>query len=453
MNKKNFFVEYKSIVAFLILEVLALLSFTFADINDVLFLAGVLISSVAFVFAFFTNNNKKDFIKIIPPLIILLVVSAIAGFGGLAHSYTTLSNIAVFLAIPGFFGLGFFTRRLGEIKIEYVLMAIGFGMAAVTLIGTFATWISYGPFYSLIYKIKDTTNYYYNGAPYDVTKEMSWLFGFGIEEAAINYGGTFAIICAAYLPSVIFINRKENRNMFISAAIIGGIGTISIFTIPNFKAVGVLVAVIAFCLIYKNFKNTKTGSIFGWCFVGVVGLGVLFFLLAIINAASGFVFPGFLNRLFVSNELMKGPSDVLRAAFDKTVDGKLYNFFGFDLNAGSSTYLIGLNEILWENTGIFEIQLVKEIGIFGAIIFVLFLCAMIYFVARYLKQDVDSESNKITIVSVLFAFFAYSSIANEIMPSIHNTNYGAFLRSVPLMICLFLLGFLYFVPNKKEEDK
>lgn len=450
MHKDSFFYKYKSIVAFLILEVLALVSFTFGNINEILFLVSSVLSICGFIFAFATNVDKKDYLRLLPMVVVMFIVSGIAAFGGFSHSFSTLSNVATFLAIPSFFALGFFIRRLGEVKIEHVLLAVGFGFAAITLISTFATWINYGFFYSLIYKIKGTTNYYYNGTPYNVTEEMSWLVGFSFKEVSIQYGGLFAIVSAAYLPALLFISPKKEKNYFISVATIGGIGLISLISIPNFKALIVLVIASIFVFVYKYLKSKKlVTSILGYAFVAIIGLGVLFFFIAMINAAAGFKFTGFLERIFVKNGIMQKPSEVLMAAFDKTETGTLYNLFGFDLRYSQRAAVIGLESIIRSNTGIFEIQIIKEIGAIGAVVFILFLVAMIYFLINYVKEDNDAPAVKSILVVVLIAFFAYSSLYNDIMPLTHDqSNYIAFLRSAPLMVMLFFLGLTYFRPKE-----
>lgn len=460
MKSNSFFYKYKSIVAFLIIEILALVAFTFGNINEILFLISSGISIIAFVFAFVTNVDKKDYLRLLPVLVILFIVSGIAAFGGFSHSFSTLSNIATFLAIPSFFSLGFFVRRIGEVKIEHVLLAVGFGFAAITLISTIATWINYGFFYSLIYKIKGTTNYYYNGTPYNVTEEMSWLVGFNFAEVSLQYGGLFAIVSAAYLPALLFISPKKEKNYFISVAVIGGIGVISLLTIPNFKALIVLVVASLFVFIYKYLKNKKlVTSIISYAFVVVVGLGVIFFMVAMINAAVGFKFTGFLERIFVRNGIMQKPSEVLMAAFDKTETGILYNLYGFDMRYSTRAATIGLEGIIKNNTGIFEIQLIKEAGVIGSIIFVGFLFTMIYFISNYVRKDNDSPAVKSIIIVVLLSFFAYSSLFNDILPLTHDSGiYIAFLRSAPLMVMLFFLGLTYFAPkevkfNKVEEVK
>ena len=449
MSFKNFLNKNKSIVGFLILEILALVSFSFANTNDVLVIIGSLISMAAFVFVFITSSEKEEYLKLIPVVSLLFIISGIAAFGGLRTSFSWVSNIAVFFGLPSFFAAGFFLRRLTEVKISNVLLAIGFGYAAITLISTISTWIQYGVFYSLIYKIKGVTNYYYNGVPYDVTKEMNWLIGFKFSEVSIEYGGLFALISGAFLPGLLFINYKVNRNEFISVLVIGGIGLISLITIPNFVGLLILLIASVFGFIYKFlFKMKKLCFSLGIVAACIIGVGFLFYALSILNAAVGFKF---FNRIFVNNGLMKNSADVLKAAFAKNEAGQVINLFGFDLNTDPTFATVNrLDALLMTNTGIFEYQIVKEVGILGTVLFILFLLGMIYFVYKYIKEKNDSGEIKVIIVVMLLSFFAFSTFKNDIIPQTHNSeNYIAFLRSGPLMIMMFIFGLIYFASGKK----
>lgn len=450
MNFSAFCNKYKSIIAFLILEILALVSFTFGNINEVFYLITTLLSICTFGFAFFINTDRKDFLKLVPVVAGLFLISGIAAFGGFSHSFSTLSNIATFFALPSFFSLGFFARRIGDIKFEHVLLAIGFGLAAITLVGTITTWVQYGPFYAQIHKAKPV--YFYEGVAYNATKEMGWLMEFKITEVAVEYGSLFAIMCAVFLPALIFIKIKDQRNLFICSAIIGGIGFISLLTIPNWKALIFLVVASMFALIYKFFKEKKlVCNILYYAVVGFVCLGVLFYLLTIINGGIGFKFTGFMNKLTCNNFIMRPTTGTLLAAFAKTLDGVPYNLFGFDLSNGAAP-IIGLNGIIEEPTLIFEYEIIKEVGLIGTAFILGLLGVMFVSVSKYVKNSKDNDFLKNVIVMMLVAFMLLATFGFNVKIQPHDSNvYQPFLRSVPFMIVLFLLGFTYFVP--KEQPK
>ena len=455
MNLTGFLNKYKSIVGFLILEVLALVSFTFANINEVFYLITTILSICAFVFAFFTNVDQKDFLKLLPVVAGLFIISGIAAFGGLSHSFSMLSNVATFFALPAFFSLGFFLRRFGDVKTEYVVLAIGFGLAAITLVGTITTWVQYGLFYTAIHKAKPI--YFYSGVAYNATKEMGWLMGFRITEVAVEYGSMFAIMCSVFLPALLFIKVKENRNLFICSAVIGGIGFISLLTIPNWKAIIFLVIASMFAFVYRFLKEKKlVCNILYYLVVGITCLGVLFFALTILNAAIGFKFTGIFNKVMCDNFIMRPATNTLSAAFAKDLNGRPFNLVGFDLSNPAS-YIVGLNAIVQEPTLIFEYEIIKEVGVIGLIFVVGFFAAMFVFMSKYVKTSKDSSFMKNVVVMMLVAFLLYATFGYNVKIEPHDSNiYMPFTRSVPFMIALFLLGFSYFVPTKepqKEEKK
>jgi len=441
--KDNFFVKNKSIITFLILEVVALTAFNFGNISYIFGLAGSLLAIVGFVFCFLPAKNKKDFLLLLIPVGILFLISGIGSFNSYSKSFSTLGNLSLFLSLPAFLVLGFSVRKLEDVKPKTVLFVVGGGLAAITLFGLFSTMIEYGFFYSLIYK--KTPNYYYNGIPYDVTKEMFWLSGFEFGEVYIEYGSLFAVLCASFLPGLLFISPKKNRNDFIICTLIGGIGLLTLLIIPNLLAVLVVALASAFAFALKFLKNhKKVQEILGILFLVVIGLGLIFFIVALANAASGFKFTGFLDRVFVSNRIMLKCQPVLKVVFSK-VDGKLVNLFGLQ------SYITNETTLLTE-TNIFEVELLKEVGLVGTGLFLIFMGFVGYFVWKYLRHGKDDEFVKSIIIVTLISFFAISSISNAVIIAPHNdVSYYPFLRSSTFLVILFLLGFVYGSPKKEEE--
>ena len=443
-EKDNFFVKNKSIITFLILEVVALTAFNFGNISYIFGLAGFLLALVGAFFGFEVIKDKKEFLYLLVPLGILFLISGIGAFNGHSKSFSMLGNISLFLSLPAFLALGFFIRKLDDVKPKTVLLVVGGGLAAITLFGLLSTLIEYGPFYTLIYK--NTPNYYYNGIPYDITKEMFWLSGFEFGEVYIGYGSLFAILCASFLPGLLFISPRKDRNDFILCVLIGGIGLLTLLIIPNIKAIIVVALASSFAFIYKFLVNhKKVQKIIGFSFVGLVALGIIFFVIALANAAAGFKFTGILDRIFVSNRIMKNVSVVLQSLFSK-VDGKMVNLFGLQ------PYVYN-ERILLTDTNVFEVELLKEIGLFGTFLILAFFISMGYFVWRYIKNGSDDKSVKSVVVVLLLSFLIYSSIYNIVIIAPHNeVSYNPFLRSSTLLIVLFLLGYIYRAPLKEEKE-
>ena len=445
--KDNFFVKNKSIITFLILEIVALTAFNFGNINYIFGLAGALLAIFGCLFIFKIPGEKKEFLWLLIPVGILFLISGIGAFGPNSKNFHPLLNISLLLSLPAFLALGFITRKLNDVKPKTILMVIGGGLALITLFGLFSTLIEYGLFYSLIYKSKP--NYYYNGMPYDVTKEMFWLSGFEFGEVYIGYGSLFAVLCASFLPGLLFISPKKERNDFIICLAIGCIGLLTLLIIPNFKAIIVVALASLFAFFLKYLKDhEKVKKIVGYAFLGIVGLGILFFIVALANAAAGFKFTGILDRIFVSNRIMANTKPVFEAMFAKN-NGDMSNLFGIYMY--NYTGSVNGETILKTETNIFEVELLKEVGLFGAVLFIGFVVLMGYFVYKYVKESKDSDAVKSIIVVLLLTFFVFTSFSNTVVVVPHNADsYCPFLKTSTLLVVLFLLGYIFIPPTKKE---
>lgn len=440
---QNFFVKNKSIVTFLILEVIALTSFNFGNVSHIFGIAGAVLAVVGVIFVLQITEDKKSLLPILIPAGFIFVVSLIGSLNAFSKGFSLLSNISLAISLPAFLLLGFLVRKLGDVKPKTVLLIMGGALALITLFGLFSTVIEYGFFYRLIYK--NTPNYYYNGIPYDVTKEMFWLTGFSFGEVYIEYGSLLAILTASYLPGLLFISPKEERNDFIECAVIGGIGLLTLLVLPNFKAIAILAVASLLAVIWKFLKNNKKVlKILGILFLVGVGLAIMFFVVALINAAAGYKLPGILNRLFVQNRFMINVTPVFDALFTKA-GGKLINFFGLTPSMVNES-------VTWLESNIFEVQLLKEVGLIGTILFGLFLIMMGYFMYHYLTKNEDKDSSKMIFITMILAFFVYESLFNVISIAPHEESYSAFLRSPTLLVILFVLGYIFTMPTLKKED-
>ena len=443
MDKNNFFVKNKSIITFLILEVVALTAFNFGNVSHIFGIAGALIALLSIPFVLEVEKDKKSFLPFLIPVGLLLVISLWGSLNAFSKGFSTLSNISLAISLPAFFALGFFLRKLKDVKTKTVLLVLGGALAAITLFGLASTLIEYGFFYTVLYK--NTPNYYYNGIPYDVTKEMFWLNGFGFTEVFTEYGSMFAIVTASFLPGLLFISPKKERNDFIICASIGGVGLITLLVLPNLKVVIILLVASLFAVLYRFFKNNKKVlKIAGISFVTLLGVAVLIFLIAIINAAIGFKFTGILDRIFVNNRFMNNVTAVMQTIFAK-VNGKMVNFFGIMPTVINE-------EVTWLDCRYFEVQLLKEIGLLGTLLFGAFLVLMGYYIFHYIRKSEDSNSEKSIFITMVLAFFVYESLFNIVSIAPHGESYEAFLRSPMLLVMLFIFGFIFTSPCKKEEQ-
>lgn len=441
---QNFFVKNKSIVTFLILEVVALTAFNFGNVGHIFGIAGAVLAIFAAPFVIFTTEDKKSLIPVLIPIGLLLVISCWGGLNEFSKGFSTLSNLSLIVSLPAFVALGFFLRKLNDVKTKTVLLVVGGALALLTLFGLLSTVIEYGFFYRLIYK--NTPNYYYDGIPYNVTKEMYWLTGFSFGEIYVEHGCLYAVLTASFLPGLLWLSPKKDKNEFIICAVIGGIGLLTLLILPNFKAIIILLVVSTFAFIYRFLKNNKiVTKILGICFIGFLGLAALFFIISLINASVGYKFTGLLNKVFAQNRIMSNVTPVYDALFMK-VGSKLVNFFGLEPSM--------INEfITWLETNMFEIQLIKEIGLIGTLLFGLLLVVMGYFMYRYLSKGEDLDHYKGILVVMILSFFIYETFFYLVSIAPHEDSYSSFLRSPTLLVILFLFGYILTSPLRKEEKQ
>lgn len=441
MEKKNFFTKNKSLITFLILEIVGVVAFDFVGISSIFSFIGGVLAVIAALFMFGISPNKKELIVLAIPVALLFIVSGFASFGQFSKMFKAIENVGVFLAIPGFFILGAALRKFKDVKSNTVIFIVGGAIAALCLFNLFSTVIEYGFFYSLIYR--KTPNYYFNGVPYDVTKEMFSLIGIEFKEVFIEHGSLFAIVAAAYLSGLFFYSPKENSIEFKISLGIGSIGLATLLVIPNLKAVAVLAVSMLLAVVIKYLKNYKKAQkIIGISFISIVGIGVLFFVLALINSAAGYKFPGFLDKLFASNTIMGKCCVVFDGIF---ADGKSSVLGILPLTTNI--------EFVWQETGVFEVELLKECGLIATFIFLGFLVFIGYKLFDYLRHGEDSIGLKIIVITTLLAFFIYESLFNIVSIFPHDDKFVGFLRNPLLFVMLFLIGYVFDFPRKDKVDE
>lgn len=445
MAQKTFREEYESIGTFLVLEILALVSFGLGGVNLIFQYAGFIVALIATFFAF-KNYTKDDLIPIVCLGAPLLLISIFTGFGYSFSNGNILAKLGCFISLISFLAIGLSARRMKTFSTKNALYCIGGGLALLTLIGTIVTWAQYGVFYPLIHA--KAGSYYYDGNLYSILNEMAWLQGFKVVEVSQNYGGLFALMSACFLPALLFIKYKEDKLMFIVFAVIGGIGLISIISIPNFYALVFYVIAFACALFYRFLRNNELAiKILKYAILVVVGFAVVLVIIALLNASvdgvhSFIAGSSFLDRIFNSNRIMMVANPIIAAAL------KPYNLFG--LNHIVTGYDIPLSAVQ-TSSGAFEIEIIKEGGIIAFLLFIVFAVFAYESFTRYLKSSKDADYVKVIFLTLLIGFATYCTIYLDVFPVTHDSQvYLPFTSSLPFFVILFVIGFTA-LPKGKED--
>ena len=214
---------------------------------------------------------------------------------------------------------------------------------------------------------------------------------------------------------------------------VGIIGLLTLLVLLNFEALLVLLfaSLGAFILKYFAEKKKLIKSLKIGLFI-VGGLGLLFFALAIVNASIGYKFPGFLSKIFEKNEIMAKVNPVLETIFDRD-EVNLFGLKNYTTNVG----------VFFKDSNVFEVQILKEVGLLGTILFLGLLVYLFIKLFEYLNKGEDSKFVKAILLTVFLSYFIYSSFANTITPFTHDNSLESFLRSPSFYTILFLFGFVF----------
>ena len=270
---------------------------------------------------------------------------------------------------------------------------------------------------------------------------------------------------------MLFINPKKELRKFIISGAIGLIGFISLVTAPNVFGLLMIVPimliagyirVLASQKIDDNTKKTIR-NVTSYIFIGVVILCVILFAVIFLNASGYNQVSGYeatleratssLSKAFLNNALLRKLFN--NATYMFPINSVLnqssiyFNFFGFvnDPYFHTATYLA-----IFENTRMFEIEIIKEGGIFAFIVLAFFLTFIVQNLFRYGKNSKDSSASKAIIVVVMLGILIYCSFNYEAFPYVHETtHFNSFFRSLPGLLFLFLLGFAFYPDLKKNE--
>lgn len=440
MTAKKSFKAYEGIVAFLIFEVLALTTFGLGGVNLVFHVAGFLIATFSFLTSY-SGFKKGELIKLLVFIAPLFVFAVLVGLVGSDYFVgKTVENIGAFLGILGFFFMGLSARRNESFNIDIALVCIGGGLALLVLINTIATWFDYGPFYPLIYSSKPDG--YYRGEVINLTKEMNVMVGLKFYESTIAYGTQFAILLATSIPALFFIDRKKETKKFLIVSLYAVISILAIATITSLDGLIFLAIICVVGVVYKFFRdNILFKKMMKWALIVILALGSIFLFLVVLNNFGDNAFSeavsdnAFLNHVFNTNHVMSGINAVISPSL------RSYNLFGF--RSGNIKDVYGETfDALMTSSGRFELEIIKEGGIFALIALVVFSVFSFFSAKRYFKESNDSDISKVVIFTFLIVFVLYYSVSFETFPLIHVSGYlNSFSRSTVFMVCLFVVGY------------
>ena len=446
-------VAINKVLFLLVVEFIALISFSLGGISPFFQYISVILLALMILFVPF-DLKKEERTRFLVVLGVILILAGSIAFGNLNKDQNIMQKIGYFLVVPSFFVLGVYARWIKVFDLDYVLYAIGGGLALLVTISMIYTWSQYGLFYAEIYK--NTPSYYYNGELFNVTKEMGWLSGFSFKTVYINYGATYSFMLACYLPMLLFISPKKELRKFIIIAVLGSIGLLSILTIPFWEALLMLIPVFIFAgyhkfmgtNIFKEDTKKKIKKVLSISYVVLAGLALVYFFADILIIS---VFePNYgvleniplLHKIFYNGRIM--------APINNLIATTLNTRFLFGIYP-DKTMSISI-ELLSQESRFFISEGIKEGGILALFGGILLTVLSVRLCSYYFKKSGDEKYQKIGLLAVLLGFVFYHLRYTISIPFVHEDILLTIFRTPPFMIVIFILG-LVCVPRviQKEE--
>ncbi len=451
--------RFDTIVAFLLLELIALACFGIGG-----FVGTKVLQIVGFYVCFATipfirlNFSKKDLAanaKFLIPFGVLCLLLSFSAFlftyNGRQASSFLLFGLIQTIGLAGFFVLGFGVRSIPCIKKGFLLYAMLGGLALYCLIVGIYAIARYGVFYGVSYK---GLSYYYQGAIFPIAEESKALYGFLLTEASLEYAGIAGVILASSLVGLLFLNPKKDPRRFGLLLAFGCVGILYLLITPNLMAL--LFVAFAYVLgalywLYRRFvtseKALKGFGLAFWVLYGLMALMVL----------TGVVLLLFEARLGVIRKLCEAvightPRSV-ESALAAVADTVYGNADDASLHkADFLSLLFGTRRAVdYHSTRFFEINVLWQNGLIAFALLLGLIFFGIYNAKKYLRAGEGEElSERVAVIAMLFALFAYMSLCADELPLVHHSGDALFTQNNYFLVLVFLLGYTY-VPFKGKE--
>lgn len=459
---KRFVDRFDTIIAFVSLELIALVSFGLGGFTGIKlfeiigFYAGLM--TVPFIRL---NVSKADLKTNLPVLVpfgcfaILMGFSAFfikyyGGFGISSLIYCLLETLGLF----GFFLLGFGLRSIPVLKKRYVVYAFLGGLALYCLITGIYSLVRYGPFYASVYK---GFYYYYQGAIFPIDVEGKGLIGFQFFEVSLKYAGILGVLLASSASGLLFLSPKKHPRQFIALASLAFIGLLYLLLIPYWHAlifVGVAyLFALGYWLVRRLIQGKPRGEkgadiAFKIAFGLLTLLACALILLLLMESKTGWIkalLNGLIGRVPMSVETaLLAIEDVIYGA---ARDASLGHVDVVSLLFGFHNPYFRVHP-----TRFFEINVLWQNGLIAFLLLVALTLFVVWNSRKYLKEAKDDLNVRMIVCTALLSLFLYMSLFADDFPVIHGNGNVLFTQNNYFLIAMFLIGFSYVPLQRKETN-
>lgn len=443
----------KEVLAFLILEIFAFVSFSLG--NSFIFYSLLVLVLTVLLFIFTRKQIVKEGISSFAifaiPLFAFSLLTTLSNFTN-DSGLDVFSRILMPISLTCFAFSGYLSSYYSEFKLSTFFLVVYSTLALLVILSFGYTMIQYTPFYT----IEHASSYiYYDGkpSPLPIGQMAYFLVGFRFVEVDVSYLSYYASVLFSAVIPLFFIKYKENKKKFIIFAVCGLIGAITlIFTPTKFSLISSFLVLLTSLIIVLLGKSVIKGKWIKIAFIVFISIFSILFILLFINAQTdlGFAKPlqdfiagnELLNRLFNANGLVVNYNFALNGLFSNV------KLFGFPIDSFNSLY--GDNAS-FSGSWIFDIILTS--GLFGVFFFVIVLILGVNQLVKYYKLSNDSIEEKVMLVGYIFVTFVFLTFDYPSSPYIYYGGYMPLYLTTPFLICLFLFGYVFKQNSIKNAAK
>jgi hypothetical protein len=401
------------------------------------------------------KNDKKALFFYGLPLIIFAIFSSFSKFW-LSESWSSVSTGAINLVgILAFFAIGYLSKNVKYVSLKGILIALVIGFSFLALISLIASLCDYGPFYAIRYS---NGVYYQDGVGYTVSNEYAMLFGFRIAAVSIRYGLFYAFMSAASLSGLLFISPKEDKALFLTIAIGGGVGLLALLLVPYWVGLLLLLPVYVLAVLLRYVKFPKATPLWEKIVAWVLaGLAFVLLLIVFVNGIKDIpaLNKGALGHLFNNGRYLLPINEIIQAMFWGEIQIGGTTHVALDLSA---LYGMSFNDSgVWEGVNflsgffiknrVFEFAVLYEGGLIAFLALLVLLAFAIIALRKYLHSEEKISGEKIVVVSLLLAYLVYQSLEMDSYPILHANQSPVYVSPVfqnaAFLLMVLLLGVSY----------
>ena len=444
--------RYDTVIAFLGIEILALVFFGFGGALglSILKILGAFLAFVGFPFVenAYSKAERKALLRLLLPLFVFFFLLGLSSFWFAYYDspfFALVNGLVQFIGCFGAFALGFVLRSIPTLGVDKVVLGVQIGLALLIAITGIYSFARYGVLYASRFAEKV---YYYDGVVFPIASETKALVGFGFSEVSLSYGMGPAFLLAGSGAGLFFLEsfRKEWKRILACGGM-ACLGILYLAFVPFIKgllllALVYIAAFVASLLHRFSSSHKRFGKIFTRiAFFTLVGVVVLGLFLLIIDAKTAILrsmnIP-YLSANLASNdgffgEIRRQIQDVMFGGAMNAELGKidpLSLFFGYH----------NLTSVHFSSS--FEFNILYENGLLVFLLLVVLLFLGILRYRAYLVQG-EGRTPRAILVALLFSALVYFSVCSDELPFVHESGFLPFAQSGIFLGCIAVCGYCF----------